>query len=213
MITRDCSMLLKHACRQRKGGRLSNGTRIPSLALRAGAVALIAGNFAAQADERPESHTPQLVIEETLPLMRTAETRLAENRLDAETVGLQKQIVQNLEKLLQLAEQQAAQRQEAAPDEEPADSTARQSAAGGTGEERRQSSDAGESSEEDRPGEGLTDVEIQRRKALATAVWGHLPPRLRDRMLGAFSERFLPQYDELVRKYYEALATQEEDEP
>jgi hypothetical protein len=156
---------------------------------------------------------PKLVIEETLPLMRTAEARLAESRLDAETVGLQKQIVQNLEKLLQLAEQQAAQRQEAVPDEQPADSTSQASPAGGTGDERRQSPDAGESSEEDRPGEGLSDVEIQRRKALATAVWGHLPPRLRDKMHGAFSERFLPQYDELVRKYYEALATQGEDEP
>ena len=105
-------------------------TSIPSLALRASVIVLIAGNLVARADERPESLSPKHVIEETLPLMRTAESRLAESRLDAETVGLQKQIVQNLEKLLQLAEQQAAQRQEAAADETPADSAAAQSAAG-----------------------------------------------------------------------------------
>ncbi len=42
---------------------------------------------------------------------------------------------------------------------------------------------------------------------MATSVWGYLPEQRRDEMLGAFSERFLPSYDELVRQYYESLAT------
>lgn len=203
----------QHLSPTRKRGNELRSTSIPWLALQASVIVLIAACLPARADEPPGSPGPQVVIEETLPLMRTAEARLAEGRLDDETRGLQKQIVQNLEKLLQLAQQQAAQRPEASAEEQPSDAAGQSSAAGGTGEERRQSSDAGESSEEDRPGEGLSDVEIQRRRALATAVWGHLPPRLRDKLHGAFSERFLPQYDELVRKYYEALATQGEEEP
>ncbi len=152
---------------------------------------------------------PAQLIEQTVELMRIAQKRFAGNQLDDETGRLQRQIQDQLARLLKLSEQQAAQRRQIRPDEQPLESPApRTSSTGGSGDQRSESSRAGESSEQPRAGEDLTDVEIQRRKDLATAVWGHLPPRLRDRMHGAFSERFLPPYDELVRSYYEALATQ-----
>jgi hypothetical protein len=47
---------------------------------------------------------------------------------------------------------------------------------------------------------------------LATAAWGHLPPKVREQMRSAISEEFLPEYDELIRRYYEALATRRRDE-
>jgi aspartate aminotransferase-like enzyme len=37
-------------------------------------------------------------------------------------------------------------------------------------------------------------------------VWGHLPPHVREAMLNSMSEKYLPKYEELVKKYYEALA-------
>jgi hypothetical protein len=161
--------------------------------------------------EQQEPLDPARLIGRTVELMRTAQQRLEANQLDDETGRLQRQIEDQLGRLLKLAEQQAAQRAQIMPEEQPPDSPApNSSATGGTGAQQSQSAQAGESSEPPRAGDEMTQDEVQRRKNLATAVWGHLPPRLRDRMHGAFSERFLPQYDDLVRSYYEALATQGE---
>jgi tRNA 2-selenouridine synthase SelU len=48
--------------------------------------------------------------------------------------------------------------------------------------------------------------EEARREQMVKDVWGHLPPHLRDAMLQSFREKYLPQYEDLVRRYYEALA-------
>ena len=53
----------------------------------------------------------------------------------------------------------------------------------------------------------------QQRLGLATAAWGHLPPKVREQMRSAINEEFLPEYDELIRRYYEALATRRQNEP
>jgi hypothetical protein len=45
-----------------------------------------------------------------------------------------------------------------------------------------------------------------RRAQLIKDVWGHLPPHVRDAMQNAFGEKYLPRYEDLVKKYYEALA-------
>ena len=157
---------------------------------------------------------PAQLVGETIERMKAAQARLAAQLLDDETVRLQRQVEDQLARLLKLAEAQAAPQPQIAPDEQPPEpSGSPPSPAGGTGAKQGQASPAGESSEPPRSGDELTADEVQRRKDLATAVWGHLPPRLRDTMHGAFSERFLPQYDELVRRYYEALATQGEPEP
>ena len=37
-------------------------------------------------------------------------------------------------------------------------------------------------------------------------VWGHLPPALRRELLNIYSEKYIPQYEDLVRRYYESLA-------
>jgi hypothetical protein len=49
-------------------------------------------------------------------------------------------------------------------------------------------------------------AEQARRQELIKDVWGHLPPHLREAMQNSFSEKYLPKYDELVKKYYESLA-------
>ncbi len=49
-------------------------------------------------------------------------------------------------------------------------------------------------------------AEIARRRALIDEVWGHLPPALREQMLNVSSEKVPPEYEELVRRYHEALA-------
>jgi hypothetical protein len=154
------------------------------------------------------------LVEQTVELMRAAQGRLESNQLDDETGRVQRQISEHLARLLNLASQRAARSPQVMPDEQPSAPPATSSSAtGGTGDQSHQPSQASESSEQPRAGDALAQDEVRRRKDLATAVWGHLPSRLRDRMHGAFSERFLPQYDDLVRRYYEALATQGDGEP
>lgn len=49
-------------------------------------------------------------------------------------------------------------------------------------------------------------TEQDRQQELVKDVWGHLPPNVRAELLNVFSEKYLPKYEELVRRYYEALA-------
>ena len=42
-------------------------------------------------------------------------------------------------------------------------------------------------------------------RPLLREVWGHLPPALRERVPSDFHETILPAYDDLVRRYFEAL--------
>lgn len=49
-------------------------------------------------------------------------------------------------------------------------------------------------------------------RELFDAVWGHLPAGERDELLRSFNERFLPQYEQQIRAYYEALARRPESE-
>jgi hypothetical protein len=146
----------------------------------------------------------QAVVE----LLRQAEGRLAQNRLDEETGRVHKDIVDGLDRLVKLMEQQTS-RAMAVPFDQPQQGSSPQSSStGGTGEQGpRRTDDASESSAATgRPNEPATDLE--RRANLPTSVWGHLPPRVRAEIENSYNERFLPKYDELVRRYYEALATQ-----
>ncbi len=189
----------------------------------------LAGGACAQETDSPEAENAPVEIDsaevgpassleafdsaaaETAELMQTAGRRLADAQLDDETAQIHDDIVDRLRRLLEQAQQQAARKVPMPTPSPDSSATPDDSATGGTGEQgdRRRTDNAAESS--DVPGGGdLSDGEIQRRRQLATSVWGHLPPREREKMEGAFSERFLPLYDDLVRQYYEALATEPE---
>ena len=63
------------------------------------------------------------------------------------------------------------------------------------------------------PKQGRSAAEEEARQRMAKDVWGHLPPALRQELLNVYSEKFLPKYDAMVRKYYEALAEQNRKNP
>lgn len=44
-----------------------------------------------------------------------------------------------------------------------------------------------------------------RRQDSFSDVWGHLPERVRDRLMNLKGDRYLPKYDDLIRRYYESL--------
>jgi hypothetical protein len=50
------------------------------------------------------------------------------------------------------------------------------------------------------------------RQALAD-YWGHLPERLRTQMQNSSSDKFLPQYRELIEAYYRRLAEDQDNQP
>jgi hypothetical protein len=45
----------------------------------------------------------------------------------------------------------------------------------------------------------------RQQRPLFREVWGHLPPALRERAPSDFHESILPAYDDLVRRYFEAI--------
>lgn len=49
-------------------------------------------------------------------------------------------------------------------------------------------------------------AEQERRRQAVQDFWGHLPPNVREQLLNINTEKFLPKYEDLVRRYYESLA-------
>ncbi len=50
-----------------------------------------------------------------------------------------------------------------------------------------------------------TQAELQKRERLIQGVWGHLKPELRREFLKLADERNLPQYNEMIQRYYRSL--------
>jgi hypothetical protein len=151
--------------------------------------------------------------------MKAAETRLKGGDTGPDTRGIQAQVVRDLDKLIE-----AASRQQSQP------SHGMQKSPGG-GKSPREGEDGspqqqGQGSQQDK-GDGPTATAggspPNRRGGLRTPravaakssrtgdrtlvreVWGHLPPAVRERVRVDFSETVLPAYDDLVRRYFEAL--------
>lgn len=69
-----------------------------------------------------------------------------------------------------------------------------------------QKSKAAESEEENQRKVREAQAANARRQALINEVWGHLPPNVRERLLNVGSEKMLPKYEDMIRRYYESLA-------
>jgi hypothetical protein len=128
-------------------------------------------------------------------------------------VSEQERAVQLLQKLLTAPQsspnspsQSAATPQPSSPDNEPEPSpTESNSAPNGSGGRRADDENSQESSENvagpTQPGSTILSP-----KARANSVWGHLPPRQQESLLRSLSDRFLPEYESQIKRYYEALA-------
>ncbi len=179
--------------------------------------------------ESASPDSPVTVVNRLLENTDLARERLEVGELDERTAAIQQQILDDLDALIELAgssppsgnpsappsgegspsqtpgsgqsgHSQAEQAQTKAGETEPAGS-------GESGEDPNARSR--ESTERTAAAEGSA-ADRERRLGLATAAWGHLPPKVREQMRSAFSETYLPEYDELVRRYYEALAARRE---
>ena len=169
----------------------------------------------------PTADPPPAISEETAPretalsAMQQSFEKLRASETGKPTQAVQQSAVDSLDKLLKQWQQRAAQQQSLArsgqpapmPNKTPNDDSSATDGNGGkpTG---RDSAQARNSSDRDHTG---TDAagDLRRQRQLREAVWGHLPPAMREKMLNLPHDKTLPKYSEHIRRYYESLAEQE----
>ena len=162
-------------------------------------------------------------LERVISQMRVAEERISQRDTGAETQSLQRNIVDDLDKLIEIAQQQSRQqrsspnqqqqqqddssqqsKQEQSQQPQPSQQQGATSAQGVT---QQQNDQAEQSTQRDDQADEI-EIDLQTRNRLITEFWGHLPPAIRQRLLNIREEKDLPKYSDLVRQYFEALAEQ-----
>lgn len=141
----------------------------------------------------------------------------------SETQALQDQIVLEIETLLKLkkskqpkdqngqkseSQQQANRDTPQQPMPMDGDSKPGEPKSSAEGQESKQPSDSTERQSKAEVQDGPTDDQLLE---YLRAEWGQLPERDRNMVIQAFKEKFLPQYDKLIRDYYDELARQRRD--
>ena len=138
--------------------------------------------------------------------MRAAEQLIGKRNTSIKTQSLQREILTDLDALIARLEKscQCAGGQPK-PGSPKSSSQAKKPGAA--------NSDSGEESKA--PAEDSTErvgksddakVEGQELHELMRAVWGNLPPKVRQQMQNASVEQFLPKYEKLIEEYYKRLA-------
>jgi len=162
-------------------------------------------------------------IARVIAKMRDVQSRMTRTDTGRETQQVQKQILADLDSLIQAARrQQQRQRQQQQNSQQQPQPNPQQSP-------QQQPSDQQKPSDQQQPSESTqpspdgkrTDGQEQatqtsqakavasqaaQRKVILQQVWGHLPERLRERVLNMKDDKYLPKYEDLIRKYFEALA-------
>jgi len=151
--------------------------------------------------------------EGTMQAMRQAHEGLAARETGEKTQSAQQTAVEQIDALLKLWQQRAGRQQslarsgqsQSSPDK-PSDENSKTTNEGTGGKPTgRDNKQARNSSERRDTGTDLS-AELLRQRQLREAVWGHLPPALREKMLNLPHDKILPKYSEHIRRYYEALA-------
>jgi len=167
-------------------------------------------------------------LDETVAAMREVSRRLDKLNLSDETEQLQTGIVSNIDALIEKLRKMPPPPASNTPDQPDQDqsnqnpsqdkqSSSKQQAQQKPKEQQGadstsgtapqpQSGKSGESTEQNLRQARERATAMARRRALVDEVWGHLPPAMRERLLNVGSEKLLPKYEELIRRYYEALA-------
>ncbi len=177
--------------------------------------------------EKSEAAAEKDRIEQAIEGMRSAHQRMTDEDTSLATQQIQERVIHDLEEALaNLKLQQRNRQNNPRPNEnqkqdqskqrrqklqkkqaDPQNSSAKEKSDpdrprpdgrrhDGTSRDSQERSDAARSMEEERA----------RRLQMVKDVWGHLPPHVREAMKTAFNEKYLPKYEDLVKKYYEALA-------
>ncbi len=149
--------------------------------------------------------------------MKTAEERLARKDTGDETRNVQKQVIDDLQTLIDAAsrmqqrqqkqqQQQQQSKQQQNSESQQNEKQQRNQGDSGAGDQNRRKDDKGINPTEAQGESAKKAAATDRNRKLLGEVWGHLPESLRQRLLNDLGEKTLPGYDDLVRRYFEALA-------
>lgn len=157
-----------------------------------------------------QSNRQENPLEEAIRGMREAQKRIGGKDTGLKTRELQQDIVKNLEQLIEAIRQQAQSRSSSGNSPKPqSDDTREQSS------EPSETSpgDNGPTNKDKSPEstDKLRDAENRKiapltSKRMDKEVWGHLPEKLRQKLRNVYQDKYLPKYDDLVRRYFESLA-------
>lgn len=166
-------------------------------------------------DPPPKTSDETIPREQALSAMQQSVDKLRVAETGKVTQTAQQTAVESLDTLLKQWQQRATKQQSLARSGKPAPMSDKRpnensSTTDGTGGKPtgRDSAQARNSSDRERTGTDA-ESELRRQRQLREAVWGHLPPALREKMLNLPHDKTLPKYSEHIRRYYEALAEQE----
>ena len=168
-------------------------------------------------------------LDEAVASMREVSRRLDDRNLSDETAKLQAGIVSNIDALIEKLRKlppPSSSNSSSNSDKDKSDSDSKSS--GQQPESKQceqqtsgnqhgadstagaapqpQNGKSGESTEQNLRQAQERSAALARRRALVDEVWGHLPPAMRERLLNVGSEKLLPKYENLIRRYYESLA-------
>ncbi|MEO1998521.1 MAG: hypothetical protein ABGZ17_25030 [Planctomycetaceae bacterium] len=163
-----------------------------------------------QADDAVESRSlPR--ANSAIQRMESARRMLASQITDASVQDLQRQIVADLQKLLEQQRSNLRQDQprpqpmsdppaqpERQPSPQPAQDKNKPQNAPQTEDQPQESTDRTDPA-------SPTQVQLRNRERLIQGVWGHLKPEFRQEFLKLADERNLPQYDHMIQRYYRSL--------
>lgn len=175
-----------------------------------------------KSEEAAEGKNP---LDEAVNGMRAAQRRIEGNDTGRETRSIQDRVIKDLDAVIeQLKKRQKQPPQnsnanqqnqedksqsnqgadEQRQQQEPQNSTKQQQET--EAQKRQKERDKAQDSTEDLNERANRKATQTNRERLKNDVWGHLPPAVRQELLNVYSEKFLPQYEELIQRYYEALA-------
>ena len=181
--------------------------------------------LAGDAPAPPEAEVD--LLDRAVNNMRMAAARIESGKIGTPTRDLHEQILKDLDELIKQAMQSPPpsdsppppSSEEPSSDRNSAEQQRRQAEAESRPEEAPMPQETAESQTEqgasteqakdsaDRLGQAdAAQMEMVRRQQMIKDVWGHLPPAVRDKLLNVGSEKVLPGYEDLARKYFEALA-------
>lgn len=172
-------------------------------------------SVAAAPQDNPQKGSEIGTVKSILDGMQGAGMRLKVGDTGAGTRQIQEKVVNDIQKLIDAAkpkpsnansQQNSGSRQQSGSQPQSPQPQSQQSPGqqGETGSQPAGSGKAGRKSGMGKPFPSERGAAHQH-QPLFREVWGHLPPALRERTPSDFHEAILPAYDDLVRRYFEAL--------
>jgi hypothetical protein len=147
--------------------------------------------------EKKEEHPLQKLGREMLEVKQ----RIAAKDTAAGTQQKQKEIAEEIAKLIEQAQKKPQGNQSQNGNQNKQGSGSTQSGAEGSAQSKpgQESTQRLEQSEQ-------TQAQMNEVKEALRRIWGHLPEKEREEMIGALGEQFLPKYERLIEAFYKRLA-------